>query len=135
MKVYINKNRLNTFRKKSRKTNLEIQALLFGSEGSDGYTVKKIVYPKQYGTQTVNFVQWYKEEWDQAVELAKEEGLIFLGDIHSHPKVLPVLSKDDYNTHLLYQQKISGICSVLGNRTYVLFWAADSALPLKIVYV
>jgi proteasome lid subunit RPN8/RPN11 len=134
--VRVNKWQLDYFRRLARATKLEISALMIGRVINPELTViDKFVYPKAYHTQTTEEVRWFLDEYEKVRKQAVDEGLSIVGEIHSHPEWDAVLSKDDYKSHIESGSRISAICSILGRRTRVRFWIAESALPCKVEYV
>jgi proteasome lid subunit RPN8/RPN11 len=63
---------------------------------------------------------------------AEKRGRMIVGTIHSHPNWDAVLSPGDHKTHVQACHRITGLCSVLGNKTRVRYWVAESALHCKI---
>jgi hypothetical protein len=45
------------------------------------------------------------------------------------------MSGQDYQTAVTESSMISGICSVYGNRTHVVFWTTTSSKPCIIEYI
>ena len=134
-KIRVDKNALNYFRRLARNEPREIQAFLAGNVISPELTViKNFYYTKEYADQTTEMVRWWAEDFERVQKNAEENGLRIVGDLHSHPSWDAVLSPDDYRGLIESGFRISGICSVMNNRTRVRFWIAESALPCSIEY-
>ena len=96
--------------------------------------IESFAYPKQYHTQTETEVAWLVEEHQAVERSAEERGKRIVGEIHSHPEWDAVMSKDDYRSHIEEGRRICGICSIMGRKTRVRFWVAESALPVTLEY-
>ena len=133
--VRVKKTQLDYFRSLARGNPKEIQALLVGSMNTpDIIVVNRIVYPKEYATQTTNCVAWLAKEYEAVAVEAAKDNLRIIGTIHSHPEWDAVLSPDDHKGHITEGHRVSGICSIQGRKTRVRFWIAESALPARIEY-
>ena len=133
--VRIKKTQLDYFRALARENPKEIQALLVGTVvNPDLIVVSRIVYPKEYACQTTGSVAWLIAEYDKVAADAAKDDLRIVGTIHSHPNWDAVLSPDDHKGHISEGHRVSGICSIMGRKTRVRFWLAESALPCRIEY-
>ena len=135
VKVKLDKNQLDYFRRLARNSPLEIHAYLVGEIVSPGFViVNRFAYPVEYKMQTSAGVQWYAAELDALRHQALTENQIVVGDIHSHPNWDAVMSPDDYTGAIVDGLRMCGICSVYGSKTRVRFWVPDCALPCEIIY-
>lgn len=135
-KVKLNKHQLDYFRRKARESKYEILAYLIGRVVSQRLTVvEKFEYTNDYEVQDSGHVKWKDNEYAKIKADAEADGLRVLGDIHTHPDWDAVLSPRDYKTHIEEGSRITGICSVIGNKTRVRFWLAESSLPCEIEYI
>jgi proteasome lid subunit RPN8/RPN11 len=133
--VYISKSALDYFRSKARDCPHEIQAYLVGDYvHPNKYIVKALVHPREYAIQTSACVQPSGEDYARAKQLALDEGMRIIGDIHTHPNADPVMSVPDYEACMADGLQICGIVSVRGRKTQVRFWMANSALPCEVSY-
>jgi proteasome lid subunit RPN8/RPN11 len=130
-RVRINKHALNYFRKKAKDAQpKEIQAFLIGRVISPELTiVDEVHYTKEYAEQSSSTVRWWMNDYEIVKKGAEERGLRVVGDLHSHPNWLPIMSSTDYRSHIEEGFRICGICSVIGRKTKVFFWTSESALP------
>lgn len=134
-KVKVKKSQLDYFRKLARNSDREILAYMIGRVVSPELTViEYFVYPQSYEVQEKGYVKWFDDEWASVKQQAEEEGFRIVGDIHSHPEWDAVLSPLDYKTHIEEGNRLTGLCSVMGRRTRVRFWIAESSLPCDIEY-
>lgn len=135
MKVKLRKGALNHFRNKARTNPKEIFAYLVGSvDTPNETTIEHFVYP-DLAVQSPCEVAPSTEGYDAAEEFATERGLRIVGTMHSHPNWFPVLSNADHEGHITEGHRISGVCGIMGRRTKVYFWLAESSLPCKLEYI
>jgi proteasome lid subunit RPN8/RPN11 len=136
-KVRVSKGALDYFRKKARDASpLEIQAYFLGNIKSvNEVEITDFIYTTEYATQTKDTVGWNADHFHALKERAVKEGKIIIGDIHSHPNYLPVMSGTDYRGAILDSLLICGICSIYGRKTNVLFWTPNSSLHCEVKYV
>ena len=137
-KVRVKLGALNHFRKLARDAAPnEIQAYLIGKIVSiDTIEITKFCYTKSYAIQSPIAVQWSQEDYTKLQQYVYENGLLIVGDFHTHPNWDSVMSGTDYRHSILEQQVICGICSVdtATRKTRVRFWTPNSALPCQIIY-
>jgi proteasome lid subunit RPN8/RPN11 len=139
MEVRVHRNQLNWFRRKARKYYPnEIAAYLLGKRIHTGLVeVYRFVYP-HLEISTPGECKIAAEEAERFYEFAKEDGLVVLGTIHSHPNYLPVMSACDLQNHKACEDVISGIVEIPkpGNEAIarVVFWRHNSSLPCKLKY-
>lgn len=135
-KVKLRKGQLDGFRRKARKSSLEIQAYLVGEVVSPTLTVvESFAYTSEYGIQTRQQAAWYRRDYEEVKREAERRGRRIVGSIHSHPNLCDaVLSPEDYESCIAEGHRICGIVSTDHGRTVVRFWVVDCALPADIVY-
>ena len=137
MKVRVSKTAAAYFRKLARDAHpKEVQAFLIGRVVSPNLTiVDEWRYPKKYKTQTPVEVEWDQGEYAALIDEMLVQGTRLVGDCHSHCEWDAVMSPCDYKGHVAEGFRVAGICSVIGRRTRLRFWIAESALPVEIEYV
>jgi len=136
-KVRVRRSKLDYFKRKAKAAcPLEIQAYLMGNVlSTEEIEITDFIYPKRYHTQTCEEVAWYDEDYKKFKNRVEREGKYSVGDIHTHPNYPPIMSGQDYQTAVTESSMISGICSVYGNRTHVVFWTTTSSKPCIIEYI
>lgn len=132
----IKRAQLAYFRALARNSKKEVLAYFLGEVVSPELAVvKQLYYPKEFSLQTACAVTASPEETVKVYALAESLGMRVIGTIHSHPDWVPVLSPTDYKEHIKMGDRLSAVVGVIGRKTRVYFWVAESALPLKIEYV
>lgn len=133
--VRAKRSQLASFRARARRTPKEIHAYLVGKVVSPKLVViTRFVYPVLEESTPAGVRPDYGS-WKKIKEEAEAQGLLIVGDIHSHPNWWPVLSPTDHEKHIVEGNRLSGVCAVMNNRTKVYFWVAESSLPCKINYL
>lgn len=133
--VRLKKGALQYFRSLARKNPREIHAYLVGKNVSPStIRVDHFVYT-ELCEQTSCSVQPSEKAQKELAHWTIDNGLQIVGTIHSHPSWYPILSPMDHRGHVEEGHRISGVCSILNDRTKVYFWTSDSSLPAKITYV
>jgi proteasome lid subunit RPN8/RPN11 len=135
--VRIKKSQLDYFRKKVREGYpLEIQAYLLGHVKSvNEIEITDFVYTTKYEKQTSFEVSWSATEYARVHTKAMDEGKDVLGDIHSHPDTLAIMSDADYISSVKCGFFVGGIVQCFSKKTRVFFWTPTSSLICKIVYI
>lgn len=134
MKVKCHKNQLDYFRRKARDTQNEIFAYLLGRVTAHTVTIDAFIYPL-LEESTPGAIIVGTAETEAVYAAASEFGIQVVGDIHSHPNYVPVMSATDYADHKHFGNAVSGIVEVTNRRTRALFWQIGSALPCTLEYI
>lgn len=134
MIVKVDRYQLNYFRRKAKKYKVEIYAFLVGKRVSGNLIeVYQFKYPEAETATASEFVA-DDHSWGMIEEFAKADGYTVLGNIHSHINWPPILSPTDHAMQVENNHRVTGICSVFGNKTMVSFWTTDTSLPCKLQY-
>jgi proteasome lid subunit RPN8/RPN11 len=136
MIVRFHKHHLAYFRKKARVAYpKEIMAILIGKQVNSGLIeVSRIAYPK-IAESKPNFVKLDEQACAELEDDVRQEGMDWVGDIHSHPNYLPVMSRTDHKNHRDSANKICSIVEVTPEgKTRVAIWRDNTPLPCKVSY-
>lgn len=134
MIVRVKKHHLQYFRNKVRKLDNEIYAYLVGIRVSPTLVqIEKILYPK-LEISTPLFVKTDPQSDYEIEEIAKLNNWTVVGSIHNHPNWTPELSPCDLDNLKNSTLTVSGIVSVINNRTYTKFWVKNSPLIATVEY-
>lgn len=136
MIIRLSRKTLNYFRRKARaNSDKEIYGLLAGEQlNLSVFKLYKIYYPKmdKSDSQTA-------DPNDESVlgitEFVEKCGLKVIGSIHSHLGSSTQLSVEDFRAFKNGEEVIQAVCNVMGNKTWVSFWQADSSLACTIEYI
>lgn len=133
VKVY--KHHLDYFKKKCKLSKNEEYAVLLGYRISPTLVeIHKWCYP-ELGVKTPGNIETAKGAIEQVQQLAKELGMVVIGDIHSHINDDVAMSRTDFIDHKKQQHCITGILSVNKHKISLAFWEIDSPLPASIKYI
>jgi proteasome lid subunit RPN8/RPN11 len=136
MVVRLRKGQLAYFRRKARSHYPnEIFAVLLGKQIHKGLIeVTQFAYPALV-VSTPSEVEADTDSMQEIFDEAKTEGIVHLGDIHSHPNYPPVMSSTDHKYHRYCENKISAILEVPEKgHTRLVVWRDHTPLPCKIEY-
>lgn len=134
MIVRVRKHHLQYFRNKVRKLDNEIYAFLVGVRVSPTLIqVERFLYPKLM-VSTPSLVVTDVESDYEIEEIARLNNWSVVGSIHSHPNWTPELSGCDLDTLKNSTHTVSGVVSIINNRTYAKFWVKNSPLIATIQY-
>jgi len=133
--VRVPKKKLQYFRIKAKKSPVEVFAVLVGLRLSVNLLeVYEIKYPKiDKATKDEVFVEF--GAFSEIYTVAEADGYKVLGSIHSHLEWTNELSEFDLKNHVKNEDIITGVCSVIGRKTFINFWTRNSPLPCKIEYI
>lgn len=135
MIVRVPKDKLQRFRNKAKKSSVEVFAVLVGLRLAPNLLeIHEIRYPK-IDRATKNEVVAEFGSFQDIYDVAEVDGYKVLGSIHSHVEWTNELSKYDLKIHVENDNIITGVCSVIGRKTFVNFWTRGSPLPCKIEYM
>jgi proteasome lid subunit RPN8/RPN11 len=133
MTVFLKRNQLAYFRRKALANPNEILAVLFGWSNGDSVTVDKFFYPDM-AVSTPFAVEIEGVSWYEMVDAAKEDGYEVLGNIHSHPNCVPILSETDFQWFTENKSRVCGIVEVTDRKTRTVFWERGTPLSCDIKY-
>ena len=134
MIVKLERGKLNYFRKKARNSSVEEYCFLLGKRISPNLIeVYDFFYPK-FEIQNATTIVVDDDNYAFVEQCAKKDGNIVLGSLHSHLNYSPVMSKTDQTSHKDNNDKVSGIVSVVGRKTFFEFWELNSSLPVKVKF-
>jgi proteasome lid subunit RPN8/RPN11 len=136
MIVRMHRGQLAYFRRKARKHYPnEILALLIGKQIHKGLVeVYRFAYPR-LELSTPQEVKTDEDSHQEIYEETKEENLLVVGDIHTHPDYPPVMSNSDHKCHKDNENRISAILQVpVSGQTHLAIWREGTPLPCKIKY-
>lgn len=131
MKLLIDENDLNTFKKRaSRGYPREVYGIMLGKRlANRTYKIVRIVIPPVVEA-TYDYVIPDYNKIDQIVASSE---LDYIGSIHSHPQAPPTISSHDYQ--YWDNDRVVGILSVRKRNIYKVtelkFWRKNAALPVK----
>jgi proteasome lid subunit RPN8/RPN11 len=133
--VRVPRRKMEYFRKKARKSPVEIFAVLVGLRLAPNLLeVHEINYPK-IDRATKDEVVAEFGSFQEIYDTAAEDGYKVLGSMHSHIEWTPELSRYDYKNHVAQNDLITGICSIIGRKTFINFWVRNSPLPCTVEYM
>lgn len=112
MKVKISPDEVKKFKRRVLKAYPnEHMELLWGKKQGDEYQI--FIFDKFKHLGTPRCVYYDTEEFEASRQFAQENGYVFLGSIHSHPKCSDTApSEHDYDAALEQGEMISGIALV-----------------------
>jgi proteasome lid subunit RPN8/RPN11 len=135
MIVKLKRHHLDYFKKKALKSKNEIYAMLIGYRISPTVVlVDHFKYPK-LDTSTPEEVIANWQSYVDIEDMAKQDGMVVVGDIHSHPEDDTAMSKSDYKDHKINNRSITGIVGVINKKPFIQFWEVSSPLPCTLEYV
>ena len=135
MIVRLKRNHIDYFRRKCILSRNEEYAILLGYRIAPALVeVHKWIYPK-LSIKTPDNLETVVGEVEATHEVARELGMVVVGDIHSHPDDDIAMSPTDFKDHRKHNHCITGILSVNKNKTKLAFWEIDSPLPASVQYI
>lgn len=134
MIVRLHQGKHSYFMRKARKSlPNEIFAYLLGKQVHNGLIEVHDFYYPELDVSTPGEVTTVSFDIDS---YAKQKSLQMVGDIHSHPNGLPVMSPSDHCDHHKNGNKITAILEVPQNgRSRLVIWRGHTPLPCSIQFI